>query len=186
MQHSKSSILFCPINPGPETEGRNCPLVLCSDETPVGVMHPAPGSPTKEGSVETGTEKGQENDWGLELLSCDKRLLSLEKRRFQAGRLYWKPFNILRGLKEKQRLFTRTCSDMSRGNGFKWNRIDLDKTWRIYFFDCKDCKTLEQFGQRSCGCPSSGTVWSEVRWGFEKPGPVGDVPIHVRDCTRYL
>jgi len=39
-------------------------------------------------------------------------------------------------------------------------------------------ETLEQVVQRSCACPILGSVQSEVRWGFEQPDLLKDVPAH--------
>jgi len=69
---------------------------------------------------------------GLEHLSCEERLRELGlfswRRKGCREILLW-PFKIQIGLIRKtERLFTRACSDRTRGNGFelKEGRIKLD------------------------------------------------------------
>ena len=39
---------------------------------------------------------------------------------------------------------------------------------------------LDQVAHRSCGGPIPGSVQGQVRWGFEQPHVVEDVPAHGR------
>jgi len=82
--------------------------------------------------------------------------------------------------KDGEGLFTRLCSDRTRGNGFKLKegrfRLDIRKK----FFPHEGGETLAQVIQRSCGCPLPGSAQGQVGWSSEHPGLVEDVPAHSR------
>jgi len=110
---------------------------------------------------------------GLEHLSCENslralRLFSLEKRRLR-GRLR-AAFRCPKGAykKDGDRLFTRVCSDRTRGNGFKLKesrfRLDIRKTfftmrvvkhWNRWSTEVVKSPSLETFKVKLDGALSS-------------------------------
>ena len=89
-------------------------------------MHPAVESSVRErhGPVGAGPEKGSKMIGGMEHLSYEDwlrelGLFSLEKRRLRGHLIA--AFQYLKGAYKKagEGLFTRACSDRTRGNGFK-------------------------------------------------------------------
>jgi len=96
----------------------------------------------------------------MEHCSCEDRLrelavFSLEKRRLQEDLAA--AFQCLKGSYKKHvdRVFSRMCSDRTRGNGFKLKEGTLDV--RKKFFYHEGTETLEQVAQRAGRYPSLET-----------------------------
>jgi len=75
-------------------------------------------------------------------------------------------------------LFTRACSDSTRGNGFRLKEGRF--RYKKEFLYSEGGETLAQVAQRSCGCPLPGSVQGQVGRSCEQPGLVEDVPAHGR------
>ena len=122
---------------------------------------------------------------GLEHFYYEKRLrglglFSLGKRTHQGDLIAAFQYIKEAYKKEGERLFTNTCSNMTRGNSFKLKEGRLRLDIRKIFFYYEGRETLVQVAQRICGCPIPGTVQGQVGWGFEQPNLVKDVPAHSR------
>ena len=139
-------------------------------------------------------ERGQRRDTkmirGRKHLSCEERLrelglFSLEKRRLWEDLLV--TFQHLKGAYKKdwERLFSRSCCDRTKGNGFKLKearfRLDVRKTcftmsvvrhWNILPREVVDAPSLETFKMRLDGALSNTIL-------------VEDIPAYCRAAGLY-
>jgi len=159
------------------TGGDSAPL-LCSGETPRGVLPPAlePSAQERHGPVGAGPEEEHKKIQGLEHLSYEERLRELglfilEKRRLRVDLIV--AFQYLKRAyqEDRDRLLSRACCDKTRGNVFELKegrfRLDIRKKfftmrvarhWNIYHLlprEAVDAPSLEAFKNRLDGALSS-------------------------------
>ncbi|KAK4814738.1 hypothetical protein QYF61_026715 [Mycteria americana] len=163
------------------------------------MLRPALGSPAQErhGPVRAGPEEATEMVRGLEQLCCGERLrelgvFSLEKRRLW-GELI-SAFQYLKGAykKDGERLFSRVCSDGTRGNGFNLKedrfRLDIGKKcftmrvvrhWNRLPRQVVDAPSLEVSKGPKC-------LQIQVLSALLPPCPIGSSPLHPLAAWRQV
>ena len=82
--------------------------------------------------------------------------------------------------KDGDKLFTRSCSDRTRDNGFKLKEGKFRLARRDNFFCSRGGEPLEQVAQRCGKCPISGNIQGQVGQDSEQPDLVEDVPAYSR------
>jgi len=122
---------------------------------------------------------------GLEPVVLEERLgklglFSLEKRRLQGDLRAACQYLKRAYKKDGDKLFSKTCCDRTRGNGFKLREGRIQTGYKEEIFYHEGGETLAQVAQRGGGCPMPGNIQGQVRWGSEKPDLVEDVPGHCR------
>lgn len=144
---------------------------------PPAVLCPALEAPAQEthGHDRAGPEEAHKSQsQGLR----EHPLLRLEKKSLWTGLPGPFPDTAVGDFYEKQRCFTKACSDRMKSPRFKL----IQGSFRLKGDNCsaEGAETVEQVSQRSCGHPMPGSVWGLVAWGFEQPGPMKDIPAHFR------
>ena len=122
---------------------------------------------------------------GMEHLPCEDRLrelglFSLEKRRLQGDLTVGFQYLKRTQKKDGDKLFSKACSNRTRGNGFKLKKGRFRLDTKKIFFTMRVVKTLEQVARRSGRCPIPGNIQGEVGRDSKQPDLVEGVPIHCR------
>jgi len=120
---------------------------------------------------------------GLEHLCYEQRLRGKgdvlpEKRRLQGDLIA--AFQHLNGpyREDGHNLFSRACSNRTRGNGFKLKEVRFRLGIRKKLFYYEGSEMQEQVAQRSSECLLPGNSQGQVGRGSEQLGLVEDVPAH--------
>jgi len=150
---------------GQQGEGGDSAPLLHSGVTPSGVLRPAlePSAQERHRPVGEGPEQATKMIRGVEHLSYKERLrdlglFSLKKRRLQGD--FIAAFQYLNGAYKKDggRLFSRACSDRTRGNGFKLREGRFTLGIRKTFFTMSVVKHWNRLPREVIDAPSLETL----------------------------
>jgi len=170
------------------SRSRDVLLLLCSGETPPGVLQSAlePSAQEGHGPVDVGPEEGDKIFRGLEHCSYEERLrelglFSLEKRRLW-GDLIAAFQHLKRAYrKEGDNPFSKACCDRTRSNGVKLRegRFRLDIRNKVFTMSMvKHWSGLPR--DTGSGGPIPGNTEGQTGQGSEHPSLAEDVPAHCR------
>jgi len=154
---------------GQQGEGGDSAPLLCSGETPPGVLRPAlePSARGRQGPVGAGPEETTTIIRGLEHLCCEERvrelgLFSVEERRLQGDLIV--AFQCLKRAyrKDGDKHFSGACCNRMRGNGFllEENRFRLDI--RKKFFTLRVVRLWHRFPREAVAAPSLAVFKARV------------------------
>jgi len=151
--------------------GDSAPLPR-SGESPPSVLHPAlePSAQDRSGAVGAGPEGAPAMIRGLEPLCWEERLgelglLSLGKKRLRER--LTAAFQYLKGAcrKDGDRLFSRACSDRTRGDGFKLKEGRFRHKEEMLYTEGGEA--LAQVAQRGDICPIPGNIPGQAGRGSD-------------------
>jgi len=149
---------------GQQVKGGDSSTLLCSGETPPGVLHSALETPAQKGDGPVGVSPEEETKMirGLEDLSYEERLrelglFSLKKRRLR--RDLTTAFQCLKGAyrKDGDNVCSKACCDRSRSNGFKLREGRCRLDTRKKFFTMTVVKHWNGFPRKVVEAPSLDT-----------------------------
>jgi len=137
------------------------PLWLCSGETPPGVLHSAlePSAQERHEPVRAGPEEGHRNDQraGTALLGGKaERVETVQPGEEKAPGDLTVAFQDLKGAYNKDRfkLFSRACSESTRGNGFRLTEGRFRLESRKKFFTMRVVRQWTTFSSETVDAPS--------------------------------
>jgi len=125
----------------------------------------------------------------LEGLSYGNRLRALTAVQFEEEKALGRHCTITLYVwayrKAGEGLFTRACSDRTRGNAFKLKEGRFKLSIRKNFYAMRMVRHWHCCPE-SCGCSISGGAEGQVGWGFGQPVLVGGVSAHGRGWDEMV